>query len=115
MTSLLTEGSTIKCSHQGTVQAVASQTQLHIDGKSVLVHGDLDGASISGCSTPDDLSHGMQPCRKVASMMIGAATKMKIGGKAVLLETANGLTDGLPAGANLWSVQSAGQTKLSAI
>ena len=35
-------------------------------------------------------------------------------GKAVLLETATGLTDGVPAGF-IWSVVSAGQSKLEAI
>lgn len=113
MPSVLTAAARITCAHQGTVQPRTSQTKLTVDGQSVLVDGDLDGAPISGCLTPTTSSS--KPCTMVASLLSGRAIKLTVGGKAALLETAAGLTDGLPAPANLWNVQSAGQTKLSAL
>jgi hypothetical protein len=111
MPKVLTVASTLVCAHQGTISLSQSQTLLKVAGKSVLVQGDVDGKSISGCSTPTTSSS--KPCMTAVSMTLGAATKLKVGGKAVLLETAMGITDGVPPG--LWSVQTAGQTKLDAI
>jgi hypothetical protein len=118
MPKVLTTGSTLKCLHQGTVQLVASQQQLKVDGQAVLVEGDLDGAAIQGCVTPNApaATPPTKPCMTVVSMASGAASKLKVGGKAVLLETAAGMTDGiLPAPTNLWNVASAGQTKLDTL
>lgn len=112
MPSVLTTGSTVKCAHQGTVKLTASQNKLKIGGKAVLVQGDLDGATISGCTTPS--SQSSSPCKSVTSMIQGAATKLKVGGMAVLLDTAMGLTDGVPPAPMQWNVQSAGQNKLTA-
>jgi hypothetical protein len=114
MPKVLTEGSILKCAHQGSVQVTASQTQLKVDGQAVLVMGDLEGATISGCKTPSTTSS--KPCMAVVSVTPGAATRLKAGGKMVLLETAMGNTDGVtPAPTNIWTVQSAGQTKLDAV
>lgn len=115
MPKVITEGSTIKCPHQGTVTFTASQHLLKVDGQAVLVVDDISSGTVSGCTNPTDRSKGSQTCTKVISMTNSAAvaTKLKVGGKPVLLETAMGITDGLPA--NAWSVQSAGQTKLEVI
>jgi hypothetical protein len=110
MPKVLTKGSSLTCAHQGTIKLTPSQTKLKVDGQAVLVDGDLVGATVSGCTTPT--SQTSKPCSSVVSMMAGAALHLKVGGKGVLLDTAAGLTDGLPT--NSWSVQSAGQTKLDA-
>lgn len=111
MPKVLTQGSVLTCAHQGKIQVTASQSLLKIDGQAVLVQGDLEGKTISGCSTP--ATPTSKPCTSVVSMTVGAATMIKVGGKAVLLETAMGMTDGVtPAPTNIWQVQSAGQTKL---
>ena len=118
MPKVLTQGSTLKCLHQGTVVLKAGQTKLTVDGQAVLVEGDLDGAMISGCLTPNApaATPPTKPCMTVVSVTTPAATKLKIGGKAVLLETAAGMTDGiLPAPTNLWKVETAGQTKLDSL
>ncbi len=111
MPNVLTVGSTVKCVHQGTVQLVASQSLLKVDGDAILVEGDLNGALISGC-TP--ASQSSKPCTMVTGMTLGLALKLKVGGKAALLETAMGTTDGMPTAPVLWNVQTAGQTKLVA-
>ncbi len=111
MPKVLNKGSAITCLHQGTVQLTAGQTLLKVDGQAVLLQGDLEGATISGCTTP--ASPASKPCTTVVSMSVGAATKLKVGGKAVLLDTAAGTTDGVtPVPTNFWIVQSAKQTKL---
>jgi hypothetical protein len=113
MPNVITAGSTVKCAHQGTVQLVPSQQVLNVDGRAVLVMGDLEGKPISGCTVP--ATQSSKPCTTVVKMIAGAATKLRAGNKAVLLDTATGLTDGLPAPGNVWTVQTAGQTKLQSI
>ena len=114
MPKVITESSTIVCPHQGTVKFTASQQVLKVSGQAVLVTDDVNTGTVSNCQNPTDQSKGLQKCTKVLSMNPGGtATKLKAGNKPVLLETATGLTDGLPL--NIWTVQSAGQTKLDAI
>jgi hypothetical protein len=115
MSKVITEGSTVKCAHQGTVKFTASQQVLKVDNQAVLVTNDVSTGLISGCKTPLDPQTGTKPCLKVMSLSAGAATKLKAGNAPVLLETATGITDGVAKTPNTWSVQSAGQTKLDAI
>jgi hypothetical protein len=111
MPKVLTTAAQIKCSHQGTVTvSSAGQSVLEVDGNSVLVLGDLVGKSVSGCTlTP---SQSTKPCTTTTSMIVGDAQTMEAGGMAVLLETAQGLTDSTPPGT--WSVQDAGQSSVEA-
>ena len=53
MPRVLTTGSTLTCAHQGRVTLKASQRQLTVGGRPVLVEGDLNGAAIVGCVTPN--------------------------------------------------------------
>jgi hypothetical protein len=107
---VLTSAANIVCAHQGKVTVVPTQQAFLVDNKPVLVMGDLEGKPIAGCTTPATPS--TVPCTATATMIIGAATKLTAGGKPVLLDTAKGLTNGVPPGQ--WQVQSAGQTKLEA-
>jgi hypothetical protein len=111
MPMVITSGSVLKCVHQGTVQPVPSQSKLTVDGNPVLVMGDVMGVPIAAC--PVTPAPGVKPCTTAVSMIAGAATKLKVAGKPVLLETANGLTDSVPPGT--WMVQSAGQIKLGSV
>jgi hypothetical protein len=113
MPKVITQGSLLNCAHQGKIQVTPTQTKLKVDGQAVLVEGDLIGAPIVGCTVVE--STGTKRCTSVVSMTLGASQKLKVDGKAVLLETATGFTDGLPTPANLWSVQSAKQTKLDTL
>jgi len=115
MPPVITEASQVTCAHQGIVTLKASQSLLTIEAAAVLVDGDLIGATIAGCTTPLNAASGTKPCLTVVAMSAGAATTLSVGGKPVLLATATGTTDGVTAvPSNFWSVQSAGQTAITA-
>lgn len=115
MPLVITEQSSLACAHQGTVKPVASQAKLKVAGAAVLVTGDLKGKPISLCKTLPDAVHGMAPCLAITSEEGGVASKLKVAGKAVLLETIKGQTNGTVSSTpQTWSVQSAGQSKLKA-
>src|SRR5215213_5941774 len=113
MPAVLTESSTVKCADQGTVQLRAGQSKLTVNGSKVLVDGDLAGASLGLCTLAT--TNTTKTCSAVALVLPGGvAGKLKVDGKGVLLESIKGTTDGfIPAGPRTWSVQSAGQTKLT--
>jgi hypothetical protein len=116
MPMVITESSVIKCAHQGTVQFTASQQVLQVDGQSVLLVSDVSTGVVSGCTTQPNPQTGAKPCLKVVGLSAGAATMLTVNTTPVLLETANGTTDGVTTPGpptNFWSVQSAGQTKLA--
>jgi hypothetical protein len=103
MGKVLTTDAVIVCTHGGTIKASsAGQSLLEIDGKPVLVAGDLVNLTVSGCP------FAQNPCATTTSMTAGEATAMEIDGKAVLLESAKGDTSGgVP-----WLVVSPGQSTL---
>jgi hypothetical protein len=104
MPAVLTVGSTVVCPHQGRFTFKASHDLLTVDGQAVVRESELNKAQISGCINN-------VPCTKVASILLGLAQKLTVGGEAVALATATGQTDSsFP-----WTVQSAGQTKLEAL
>ena len=118
MAKVVTEGSTIKCPHQGTITFTASQHKVTVDGQAVILSTDITSGVVSGCQTQVVTTPGSvsQPCKAVTSLIAGTSTSLSINGTPVLLETANGLTDGLVSNVPAtWSVQSAGQDKLDAI
>jgi hypothetical protein len=113
MPAVLTTGSTLQCAHGGTVTVTASQQLLTVGGNPVLVEADVNTATVSGC-TNTVASAGQKPCLLLTSLIVGASTTLSVGGQAVLLETALGLTDAVPPLPVLWQVVSAGQTQLEA-
>ena len=110
MATVLNAKATIGCGHGGSVQISAGQAKLVAGGAAVLVDGDLDGATISGCTTPK--SDKTSKCQSVSSVIGGTAAKLSAGGSKVLLDTVSGLTDGVPPGTLV--VQTPGQTILQA-
>jgi len=114
MPNVLTEGSIIMCRHGGTVRPIASQNLLKVNGQRVLVQSDLMGAPITNCPIPVNPIGPTKPCTATLGTTLGISTNLKVGSQLVLLETAQGPTDGMPAMAVSWSVISAGQTKLQA-
>jgi hypothetical protein len=115
MPLVITTGATVTCAHQGTVKLQAGQELLLAGGKPVLVRGDLDSASVSGCTTPLNTTTGTKPCQLVVAVSTGVARRLAVAGKPVLLDTASGTTDGVTTPpTNTWSVQSAGQATLKA-
>ncbi|UPJ53437.1 hypothetical protein IVB30_20235 [Bradyrhizobium sp. 200] len=114
MPYVLTETSIVRCGHGGTVALRASQNALKINGQRVLVQTDMSGATVI-CPAVTDPNTGLKQCMTVISVMAGASRSVSVAGQPVLLDIAQGLTDGLLAGTPVsWSVSSAGQTKLQA-
>jgi hypothetical protein len=113
MPAVLTTASTLKCAHGGTITVTASQQLLTAAGNPALVQADLAAASIAGC-TNTVTSLSQKPCLKITSLLVGASTTLAVNGQAVLLETAQGLTDAAPPRPVLWQVVTAGQTVLEA-
>jgi hypothetical protein len=107
MAYAVTTGGSVKCTHQGTVALEAGQTKLTAGGKPVLGPLDLVGAAIAGCG---QVGTGVTPCSQVTSVLTGTTTKLRVNHQPVLLDTATGVTNGVPPGT--WSVQSAGQRQL---
>jgi hypothetical protein len=107
MGHVLTHAAMIMCSHGGMVQPIPTQQKLTVDNQPVLVDGDLVNAPVTGCTNPP-ASGG--PCLTTTAMSLGAATKLSVGNKAVLLDNAMGQTN-----IATWNVASAGQIKLTAI
>lgn len=116
MAAVLTESSSVACGHQGGVQLRAGQSKLSVNGSKVLVQGDLNGATISNCITVPDPNTATIKCPSVATAIGGIAGKLTVNGKGVLLESIQGQTSGTVGGTpQTWSVQSAGQTKLTTV
>lgn len=116
MGAVITENSSVACSHSGAVSLRAGQSKLTVNGGKVLVQGDLDGATISSsCTTVTDPNTSTLKCATIALVNPGGvAEKLKVEGKGVLLESIKGKTSGTVGGTPQdWSVQSAGQTKLN--
>jgi hypothetical protein len=111
MPKVLSATATVKCVHPGDVELVASTSRLTVDGDAVLVAGDLDGATISGCKLPASTS--TSPCATTVATTTPPSTLLTVDGTPVLLETAAGTTTSVPPGA--FTVQAAGQTRLDTI
>lgn len=115
MPLVLTETASVSCAHAAPVQLRAGQSKLTVGGARVLVAGDLVGAAVTGCTNAPTPS-GNKPCLATTSAIGGLSTRLRVGGRAVVLETVGGLTDGVLGGApQPWSVKAAGQTKLKTL
>lgn len=110
MPKVLTSAAVVTCPHKGKVQIMPSQTTVTAGGNPVLVVGDLDGKPIAGCTQPASTSTA--PCTATTPMTVGASMKVTVGGKPALLDTAMGITNGVPPGP--YKVDSPGQTKVDA-
>lgn len=119
MPGVLTTGSNVICGHGGTV-ATSGVSKLKVSGNPVLLKTGIMGQSVSGCKTPTVVPPPpppSSPCHTVASVISGEATKLKVSGSPVMLETLTGTTDGIVAGVTpqLLLSATAGQTKLTAV
>jgi hypothetical protein len=110
MPKILNAAALVMCPHGGKVQVIPSQLTTTAGGSPVLVLGDLDGKPIVGCTQPP--SPTTAPCTATTPMLVGASLKVTVGGRAALLDTATGMTNGVPPGP--WKVQLPGQAKVDA-
>lgn len=109
MPSVLTTASRIACPSQGTISPVG-QPKLKVAGAQVVRLDGISNQTVSGCSVVTNSNTGEVQCKMVASAS-GAASKLKVSGSAVALETLSGMTNGNPL--NTLSA-TANQTKLKA-
>ena len=97
----------LRCGHDGKVENVPSQEWVRVKGSPVLVDNDPQGRDISMCP---NVGINIKPCNKTLPVTKGYSTFIRIGGKAVCLDTVEGFTDGTPPGAVKYNVRRPGQT-----
>ena len=140
MPNVLTTVSTVTCGHLAgdpTGKVTTSSTaKLRVNGNPVLLESSIDSQPILGCGIvpKNDPSTGNpidMPCTQVSvvpppitklppgnppAITDGRSTKLKVGGKAVMLDTLKGQTNGETGGKSPLSDLSAtaGQSKLVA-
>ena len=126
MPKVLTTQSNISCGHGGKVD-VESSAKLSVDGSPVLLKNSIDGKDVIDCKTQEALDASgttiAKPCNKVSSVppgpgvTAGEATKLKVRGKPVMLDTLTGKTDGMVGKVTPQPLlnATAGQSKLTTI
>ncbi len=97
----------LRCGHDGKVENVPSQEWVRVKGSPVLVDNDPQGRDISMCP---NVGINIKPCNKTLPVTKGYSTFIRIGGKAVCLDTVEGFTDGTPPGGVKYNVRRPGQT-----
>jgi hypothetical protein len=103
---LVTERSTIRCGHDGTVVTLASQHWVRVAGAAVLVAPDPQGRAVTGCP---NVGPTMKPCTATLTVSAGYSSFVRIGGHAVVLSNLDGLTDGTVPGTVHYQVRAVRQ------
>ena len=111
MTFVVTEASDVECAHHGVAKLASVQPKLTVSGKGVLVGNDLLLALLTGC-TQTNANASEVPCTKVDSLTSGEATKLKVRGQGVLLDSFAATTIGKPQ--NSLSCKDPKQSRLEA-
>ncbi|MDJ0890288.1 MAG: hypothetical protein QNK18_03710 [Gammaproteobacteria bacterium] len=110
---LLTDRAVLVCAHEtGLVGIAASQTLVSISGHRVLVKPDPVAKPIVGCLNANPPA-GIKPCTSTLPVQKGYSDFMRIDGRAVCLDTVEGLTDGTPPGSHKYKVRSPGNNLVS--
>lgn len=108
---LLTLAAVLHCDHQsGLVGLAAQQHFVRISGIPVLVATDPEQRPIAGCP---NVGPTIKPCTSTLPVQQGYSGLLRIGGRAVCLDTVVGLTDGTPPGTVNYRVRHAGQDFVS--
>jgi hypothetical protein len=108
MAGVLTTASDVKCANSGKAQT-SGQSKLKVSGSPVLVLTGIVGKTIGGCTIVDSTPNGTVQCKSVVSAS-GTASKLKVSGAPVALDTLTGLSQGTPPALTA----SANQQKLKA-
>lgn len=120
MAGVLTAGSNVTCGHSPGKVTTTGSPKLKVSSQPVLLKLGIMGKPVAGCSTvaaADVSGPTAKPCTSVVSVSSGEATKLKIGGMPVMLDTLAGDTDGMVGKLTPVSALSAtaGQTKLTTV
>jgi hypothetical protein len=112
MSGVLTTGSSVTCSNNGSV-ATSSSAKLRVAGNPVLVQSGIASKSISNCAHPIDSNSGANKCFTVLTVAPSTfSMKLTTGGSGAALDTLSG-TGSATNPPDTLSAQ-AGQTKLTA-
>lgn len=96
MSNVLTTDSDIQCPHTpGQLQFGSVNNKLKVQGKTVLLKSDILNALVSNCPNVTSGTSSQQ-CLNVTNVTQGEASKLKVGGVAVMLDTLAGDTNGFP-------------------
>ena len=115
MASVLTTASRVACPHGGAV-STSGQSRLRVLDAPVLRQDGVAGRALdSNCAVVTDPNTSTLKCATVAAVTAGQATKLKVGGAAVLLDTLAGTTNGTPPPTGATLSATAGQAKLRAV
>ena len=97
MPFILNASARLICAHGGQVTVIPKQMTVLVGGSPALAEPDLLGSPIVGCAIPP--TPATKPCTAVVSSLPGGfSLKVMIGGRPALLDTFQGLTDGVPPG-----------------
>src|SRR5262245_47894796 len=93
MGKVLVEASKVSCSHQGSIKMTGA-ARLTVGDSKVLTTASVLGPAketpFPDCSNPDDVGG---PCTKILSITDGAATRLAVDGKFVVLDSLKAATD----------------------
>jgi hypothetical protein len=94
---LLNTNALITCIHMGKLMLVPKQQKVLVGGAPALGIGDVAGTPIVGCP---QAGPGIKPCTTLVSAIPGVSTSLKvlISGQPALVQTIQGMTDGVPPG-----------------
>jgi hypothetical protein len=101
MGKVLTDHTVLKCAapdnatvppHGGTL-STSGTDRLKVDGHKVLTAANVGAATIKGCQNNPQ---NQVPCTKVLKVTHGTATKLKVDGKFVVIDTLDATTNGTP-------------------
>ena len=113
MTAPITTAAALLCGHSGTISP-SGNPRFTIGGLPVAVAGDVSGQVVSGCTTPPSSGPPpTSPCGTVSTESGGQANRLRVGGKAVLMDSVGGSTDGNPTGTV--SVSNPGQVRVTTL
>lgn len=108
--ALLVKGGTLRCSHGGMLRLPAGDARLKAAGREVVTAGMEVGLSFAAGTPPCPFttSAGASPCTATLSATAGTSAATRVGGKPVLLASAQGPATNVPMAT--WEVADAGQS-----
>jgi hypothetical protein len=117
MAGVLTEESTVGCGHGPGKVATAGEARLTVNGHPVLTKQSVEGKAVTAtpCGIVLDGTTNNVKCLQVTSVDNTEATRLRIGGKAVLVDPLGGATNGTKGGNPTKDLTATvGQTRLTA-
>jgi hypothetical protein len=106
---VLTEDALLLCDHGAAVHPAMAQSWVTVAQRRVLVAGDPENRSLSGCPNRN-VFLGLIPCTTTLAVKQGYSSFVRIDGLPICLDTVSGLTNGTPPATVNYTVKNPGQT-----